>query len=72
MGSGFFLFQFSPPRIETIHGLLGLLELGATVPKIEAIARDGRIFESGTFGQQFPLGRADTLFDGCKLAGLDI
>ena len=72
MGSSFFLFQFSPPHIETINSLLGLLELGASVPKIEVIANVGRIFQSDTFGEQFLLGLADTLFDGCKLAGLDI
>jgi hypothetical protein len=72
MGSAFFLFQFSPPRIETVNGLLSLLELGASVPKIEAIAHDPRIFQGSSFGEQFLLGPADTFFDACKLAGLDI
>jgi hypothetical protein len=72
MRSAFFLFQFSPPCIETINHLPGFLELGANVPKIEAIAHVGRIFQGGTFGEQFLLGIGDTFFDGCKLAGLNI
>src|ERR1700740_2014413 len=56
MASAFFLFQFSPARIETINSLLGLLELGVSVPKIEVIAHDRRVFQSGTFGAQFLLG----------------
>src|SRR3984893_6652537 len=71
-GSAFFLFQFGPAGVESIHELLRLLELGARVAKREVIAHDLRIFQGGAPGIHFPFGMGDARLDGCKLAGFGI
>src|SRR3972149_1790675 len=60
--SAIFLFQFRPPRIEVINGLLNLSHLGRNTAKTDCGAHNCGIFGGGTLCAQVLFRLGDALF----------